>query len=152
VNRIVELAVRTRKTPTWVRYLATSLFVLACAGLRVLLLGRDPGHSFFVFMPAVVVASTFLNRGNGIYASLLGAAVGLGFFVHPVGALAPVDRLDLFAMLAFLAVALGTAFVLEALHTARRGGYVLHQLPRPQHRHHDGRRNWHPGRGRRHAG
>jgi two-component sensor histidine kinase len=118
MNGTFELAIRTRKTPIWVRYLVTTLLVLACAGLRVLLLGRDPGHSFFVFMPAVVIASTFLNRGNGIYAGLLGAAAGLVLFVHPAGALTPVDRLDLFAMVAFLAVALGTAFVLEALHTA----------------------------------
>lgn len=116
---------------TWTRYTAATLAVLAIAGLRLLLLGPGPGHAFFTFMPAVIAASAFLDRGTGIYASFLSAAVGLWLFVEPVGLFSAAYLVDLMLMVAFLGFALGSALLLETLHGAlvavaeerhRRGG------------------------------
>lgn len=108
-----------RTLPLTVQYGATALITLAFFGLRYLLAGMelDPDQLplFLFFMPAVVLASFLFDRGSGYFAVILSAALGLYFLVDPREPLAPPDGDGLVRILAFLAIGLLTAAIVQTL-------------------------------------
>ncbi len=118
MERLFLLSARSRGLPVGVRYGATTLVVLACLGLRLWIFGSAPGLPFLLFFPAVILASLVFDRGTGIYAALLSAVLAVWFLFDPPGAFVFGSAADLLALLIFTAIALFTAFLMEALHTA----------------------------------
>ncbi|WP_043360496.1 sensor histidine kinase [Belnapia sp. F-4-1] len=120
MERLFLLAARSRGLPVWMRYGATTLLVVICLGLRLWIFGNKPGLPFLLFFPAVIVAGLAFDRGTGIYAALLSGAFAVWFLLEPGGLLRITDASDLLALMIFLAIALFTAFLMEALHVALR--------------------------------
>jgi two-component sensor histidine kinase len=119
MERLFLLTSRSRGFPTWARYGATTLLVLLCLGLRLLIFGPGPGLSFLLFFPAVILAGIVFDHGTGIYASLLSAVLAVYFFIEPVGSF-DLTGSNFLAVLVFLGITLFTAVLLEALHVALR--------------------------------
>jgi two-component sensor histidine kinase len=118
MERLFLLAARSRGLPIWARYGATTLIVLACFGLRLLVFGQGPGQSYLLFFPAVILAGVFFDRGTGIYAALLSSLIAACFLVEPRDVMQITDPTDLLTLLLFLAIAVFTACLLESLHIA----------------------------------
>lgn len=110
--------VATRAMPVWARYGATTMMVLACLALRLALLGRDPAMPYLMFLPAIMGAGIVFDRGTGVYASLLSAGLAVWFFVPPAFSFLIAEPTALVELFVFLAIALFTATLLEALHRA----------------------------------
>lgn len=122
MERLFLLSVRSRGLPVWVRYGATTLLVLACLGFRLWLLGHGPGMSFLLFLPVVILAGLFFDRGTGVYAALLSSACLVWCVFQPPGSFAIIEPADFVSLVIFLATSLSTAMLMEALHVA------LHRL------------------------
>jgi two-component system, sensor histidine kinase PdtaS len=120
MERLFLLSARSRGLPVWMRYGATTLLVLTCLGLRLWIFGRQPGLPFLFFFPAVIIAGIVFDRGTGIYAGLLSGALAVLFLFEPLGVFSIARATDLLSLFLFLAIALFTALVMEALHVALR--------------------------------
>jgi two-component sensor histidine kinase len=98
-----------------VRYgLATVSVVATAAFLRRW--GADAaGHSFVLFLPAVVISALFFAQGSGIWAALLSTIMVAGVF-SPLAGGSPAS--DFWMLVLFLVVATGTAAMIETLHWA----------------------------------
>src|SRR5688500_15936836 len=105
MERLFSLTARSRSLPTWARYGATTLLVLACLVLRLLMFGSEPGLPFLLFFPAVILAGIVFDHGTGIYASLLSAALAVAFLIEPVGSF-DLAGSDLLALVLFIAITL----------------------------------------------
>ncbi|SDC90504.1 sensor histidine kinase [Belnapia rosea] len=120
MERLFLLSARSRGLPVWVRYVATTLIVVVCLLLRLWIFGHQPGLPFLMFFPAVILVGLAFDRGTGVYAALLSGLLSVWFLVEPTGSLGIDKASDLLALILFLAIALFTAFVMEALHVALR--------------------------------
>jgi K+-sensing histidine kinase KdpD len=92
--------------------------VLIAVGARRWLLGPEPGWPFVMAYPAVVLAGAVFDRGTGIYATALSAALGAYFFMPQLDPLAVAEERDTAGLLVFLATAGLIAVILEGMHTA----------------------------------
>lgn len=107
-----------RQLPAWARYGLTTVIVFVCFALRFAI-GHfdDPQHLplFMLFMPAVIAASFLFDRGSGLYAVVLSAALGMYFFVAPseLGALHHAG--EYLRVAAFALTGVLTAAIIEAL-------------------------------------
>lgn len=102
------------RLPLPVRYVLATFIVLIGLFVRYAIGDVYPGP-FLLFIPSVIIVSLLFNRGTGIYACVLSAALAVYFFVSPH--MSP-DRLhihDLTSVLIFTAVGLFTAYVIEVL-------------------------------------
>jgi two-component system, sensor histidine kinase PdtaS len=121
LSMLVELLRRLkpiRGLPIWLRYLATTIIVLACFGLRFLISGFDDyGHLplFLMFVPAVIIASFLFDRGSGFVAVGLSAVLGLYFYVEPAGSFGLRHLGEVFRLIVFIIVGVLTASIIEAL-------------------------------------
>ncbi len=94
------------------------LLVLLAFAARLLLFGPGPGFPYLLFFPAVILSGVLLDRGSGFVAALVSAALGVFFFVPPVGSLAVASPQDALGAALYLAIALAVAALVEALHRA----------------------------------
>ena len=117
VGRFVVEARPVPRLPVWQRYLLTTLLVLAALGLRILLADVLDPYPFILFFPAVIVAAFVFNKGTGIYAAFLSAALALYFFVEPRDSFTVENAGAAIAVGLFLLISLFTAALIEALRT-----------------------------------
>jgi two-component sensor histidine kinase len=117
-ERLFLRMVRTRALPVWARYCATTLLVLACFGLRVLVMGWSDGVPFLMFLPGIIAAGLLFDRGTGLYATGLSAVLGIVYFLPPSGELRIQGPGEAAEVGTFVGVAIFTALLLEALHRA----------------------------------
>jgi two-component sensor histidine kinase len=114
MDALFQAARVSRKWRALIRYtLATLLVALA------LLLSLTLGHHYFanaafLCFLAIIVSGAFFGRVASIYATLLSATV-IYFYLEPVGGLTLDDLRDIVALVLFLALGLGTGFLIEAL-------------------------------------
>lgn len=99
----------------FVRYLAACAIVLAFFGLRSMLGSSMGGYPFLLFFPAIILISTFLDRGTGVFAVLLSAALAWYFFLPPRYSFALPDLNHALPLALYIAVGLFLAFSIEIL-------------------------------------
>lgn len=105
------------KLSTGVRYLLTTLLVGTFFMVRLAAGDHLASFPFLVFFPAVLIASLVCDRGAGVYASFLSAALALYFFIEPEHSFRIEHIGTAIALALFLAISLFLAFLIEALRT-----------------------------------
>jgi two-component sensor histidine kinase len=114
LRSIVESTQFTRRFPVWARYLATTAIVFLAFGLRLAFSTTLSEEYFLFFFPAIVLSAVLFDRGSGIWATLLGAAL-VSYALFPRGAL---DAEHALTLLTFGASGIATAAVVEVMHLA----------------------------------
>ena len=106
-----------RGWPVWAHYAATAALVLAAYAARLALDGiyHPP---FLTFIPAVLAASLLLDRGSGLLATVLSAALAHRFLVHPGDGPGLGGGNAAVALAAFVVFGLFTAALIEAFRAA----------------------------------
>jgi len=108
----------TPARPAWVRHCVATLIVLVAAVARVALLGSLGARIPYVtFFPAVMLASLYGGFTSGLLATVLSVAVS--FWIQCGGVASRLDAYDWSGMALFVATAVMTCWVAEALHRAR---------------------------------
>ena len=106
-----------RGWPTWAHYAATAALVLAAYAARLALDGVY--HlPFLTFIPVVLAASLLFDRGSGLLATVLSAALASRFLPGPGGGPALGGGDGPVALAAFVVFGLFTAALIEALRAA----------------------------------
>ena len=100
------------------RWLAAAGLVLAAFGIRYWLFGPTPVLPYLLFFPAIIISAVILDRGSGIFATLLSAPLALYNFVEPIGTLKIPNTEAGLSIGLFVAVGLFIAILTEALHLA----------------------------------
>ena len=118
MQRLIPHSFRTRAWPWWVRYAAATLLVVAALAVRLQIQGNLPGYPFILFFPVIVAVSFLFDSGTGFWATILSAVLSAYFLLEPVGSIDVREPGDAMALVLFIVIGLGTASVIEALHTA----------------------------------
>jgi len=110
-------AAASRAMPIALRYLVTAMLVAFVVWVQMTW-GEDARnrYPFLSFIPVILVAGAFFDRGNGFFATILSAVAVWYFFLHPRFTLAPVDPSDQGALLLFVLIGFAISLVVEALH------------------------------------
>ena len=121
LDRLFTLDGPFRAMPVWIRYVSATVIILLAFTLRVVTEPAMTGYPFLLFFPAIVVISIAFDRGTGVYAVGLSAALSWYFFI-PVRAS---FRLETWGaavpLVLYVLVGLFIALIVEALrHTAQR--------------------------------
>jgi two-component sensor histidine kinase len=77
-----------------------------------------PGYPFILFFPVIVAVSFLFDSGTGFWATILSAVLSAYFLLEPAGSIEVREPGDAMALVLFVVIGLGTASVIEALHTA----------------------------------
>jgi two-component sensor histidine kinase len=121
LERIFRLSRPLRNAPTWVRYPAATVVVLAFFVTRSVIDGALGGYPFLLFFPAIILVAALLDRGTGAYAALLSAGLSWYFFMPPVRAFIKSGWEGVIPLALYVVVALFLAISIEALRsTAER--------------------------------
>jgi len=107
-----------RRLPIWGRYALATLLVLATLGVRLWADAILTGYPLLLFFIPVIAASALLDRGTGIYSTLLSALLVDWFFLEPRFSLAVAQPQSLVALTLFVAVGVTIAVTMEALRVA----------------------------------
>ena len=118
LGRFLAKARPSRKLPLWSRYLLATLMVLITLGVRFAVADVLVGYPFILFFPAIVASAVLFDRGTGIYASILSAAVARYFFMEPSYSFVIEDAGTGIAITVFLLVSVLIAVLIEALRTS----------------------------------
>jgi two-component system, sensor histidine kinase PdtaS len=125
LKTIVEGTAFTRAFPVWARYIATTFIVLLAFAVH-LAFRITLGENYFVFFfPAIVLSAVLFDRGNGIWATLLGAGfVSYAFFPKGLA-----DTEHVLFLLIFIGAGIATAAVMEVMHVViEKLGTALREL------------------------
>ncbi|MGG5824083.1 sensor histidine kinase, partial [Falsiroseomonas sp. HW251] len=95
-----------------------ALLVFAAFGIRYWLFGPTPVLPYLLFFPAIITSAVILDRGSGIFATLLSAALALYNFVEPIGTFQIADTETALSISLFIVIGLFIAILTEALHLA----------------------------------
>jgi two-component sensor histidine kinase len=106
----------TRAWPTWARYAATVMIVVATLMARLALDAWFPGSPFLLFFLAIILCSALFDHGAGMFSVLLSAALAKWFLIEPTGTFNVQRSEDIVGISVFIAIGLISAAVLEALH------------------------------------
>ena len=111
---LVEASALTREFPVWARYLISTLIVFFAFGLRLAFSITLREDYFLFFFPAIVLCAVSFDRGSGIWATLLSAAV-VSYVLFPREI---TDVEHVITLLIFVAAGIATAAVIEVMHLA----------------------------------
>ena len=110
---------RTRRWPTWARYVATLAIVVAIFLLRR---AADPilpqGYPYLLAFLAVLLSAALVDHAAGLLAAALSAALAAYFYLPPLGSLAVERQGDVVGLGVFAAVAAAISLTVETLHRA----------------------------------
>lgn len=105
-----------RAVPVALRYLITCVLVSAVGWARLSVGDGGEHQPLLVFIPVILLCGAFLDRGNGVLATLLSAAFVAYFIMPPIRQLS-VDRLeDQLSLALFVLIGLIITVVVELLH------------------------------------
>ncbi|MBV1800312.1 DUF4118 domain-containing protein [Siccirubricoccus sp. G192] len=96
------------------------MLVLVAFAIRYWLLADLLALPFLLFFPAIILSAVVFNRGSGVVATLLSAALAVYFFVPPFHSFAIPDTETAISVGLFVLIGLLIAVIIEALH----GAYV----------------------------
>lgn len=108
----------TQSLSTALRWLAAGGLVLLFFGIRYWLFPDQHSLPFLLFFPAIILSAVVFDRGSGVFATLLSAALAIYFFVPPFGAFLLEERAAAISAVLFVLTGLFVALVTEALHVA----------------------------------
>ncbi len=108
----------TRDWPTWARYGATALVVLAAAALKLWLWPHLQGYPFLFFFVAIMISAVLFDRGSGLLAVGLSAILAAYLFLEPRYNIRIARPQDVLAWIFYVGIGLTMATVIEAMHTA----------------------------------
>jgi two-component system, sensor histidine kinase PdtaS len=109
-----------RSLPTPLRWTGAAGLVLVAFAIRHWLLADLLSLPFLLFFPAIILSAVVFNRGSGVVATLLSAALAVYFFVPPLRSFAIPDPETAISVGLFVLTGLLIALIIEALH----GAYV----------------------------
>jgi two-component sensor histidine kinase len=116
MNDILEYALISRDWPVWIRYVITCLAVVAAYFLHWSIFGNNTEYPILLFYPVIIATGLFLDRGNGIFASVLSTLLAV-YYLLPIGPVTSYQSsLEIISVLLFLATGLTMAIFVEALH------------------------------------
>ena len=110
------LLLPNRPQPLLVRYGVTTLIVLVCFALQIGVEFQSGMFTFFLLLPAIVLASVLFDRGSGFYATILSTALCIAVLLPSDSWLLPPQYL--LPVLLFLLVGLALATMSEAMRKA----------------------------------
>jgi K+-sensing histidine kinase KdpD len=117
MERLLTLSRRSRTLPWSVRYLCTTLLVLAALVVRMALDDALRTYPFILFYPVVILATLLFDRGTAIYATLLSGLLALYFFLPPRDSLVLFDAAILVPLALFFLTCGIAAVTIEMLHS-----------------------------------
>jgi two-component sensor histidine kinase len=118
MEKLVLGVLALKRPRAWVRYTATTLFVLFASLVRHSLSQPLYQYPFLLFFPAVFAAALLFGQAAGLYATVLSAALVLWFFLEPLGSLSVTDPAETLALVLFISTCVTTTLITEALRTA----------------------------------
>lgn len=118
--RLSRIAERARAWPLWARLGGSVLLLLLAFWARFALAGPEPGYPFLTFFMAVLLAAVLFGRWPGLFATATSTALGVWFFVSPLGQMQIDDPRDGIAALAFAVTGLSFVWLTSAARRAIR--------------------------------
>lgn len=103
--------------PLALRYLGATAVVFLFFGLRSMTEPALGGYPFLMFFPAIIFIALVFDRGTGVFAVLLSAALAWWFFIPPRGSFKVGDWQVLWPLTLYVVIGLFLALVIEALRT-----------------------------------
>lgn len=100
--------------PRWVRYAASTIIVLAAFVIVILMADHLRNYPLLLFFPAIFVCALLFDRGSGLFATFLSAALVFYNFPDPVKTLT-INVTHVIPLLLYVAIGCGIAVVTEAL-------------------------------------
>jgi two-component system, sensor histidine kinase PdtaS len=134
--RLFDDSLRLANLRPWARYALTTVLVLLAFSTRYLL--PEPGAAsadpFLLFFPAIILAAMLFDRGSGLYAVILSAAIADYFVIEPVGSFAVDNAADGTALAIFTISAVATATLIESFHRVYHELSMVHRQLTAAHR------------------
>jgi two-component sensor histidine kinase len=117
IAAIHRTAITVRGIPVALRYATTVALVALTVWLQMSWASDGGDRSpFLAFIPVVLFCGTFLDRGNGFFATVLSALACVYYFLVPVHSMDVRDPSDRGAVVLFVFIGFAISFVVEALH------------------------------------
>jgi two-component sensor histidine kinase len=116
-EQLLSRGFQLRGWPWWARYGASAILVIIALELHLLLASTLAAYPFILFFPAVMIAALVFDRGSGLFATALSAALAAYFLLEPIGSLR-VRETDFIALILFVLTSAMAAVIIEALHSA----------------------------------
>lgn len=113
--KIFTLSRPLRTMPLALRYLGATAVVFLFFGLRSMTEPALGGYPFLMFFPAIIFIALVFDRGSGVFAVLLSAALAWWFFIPPRGSFRVYDWLVMWPLAFYVVIGLFLALVIEAL-------------------------------------
>jgi PAS domain S-box-containing protein len=76
------------------------------------------GYPFLLFFPGIIICAAAFGFGAGAFATCMSAILALYYFMNPAGSAGLITPIEAIAIGVFIAVALFTAFTVDALYRA----------------------------------
>src|ERR1043166_5632843 len=116
MDTVLRYALISRDWPLWFRYAMTLLWVGVAYYVHLMIFGSNIAYPFLLFYPVIIAATLFLDRGNGIFASVLSALLAI-YYLLPIGPVTGKENAkEVVAIMLFLITGLAMAVFVEALH------------------------------------
>ncbi len=112
-----RLALKSRDLPLALRYTTTALLVTGTGFVRLSLGDGGRHYPFLAFIPIILLCGAFLNRGNGLVATILSTAFCAYFIMQPLGTISVSGTEDQFALAMFCSIGIAMTILVELLHT-----------------------------------
>ncbi|MBQ0820827.1 DUF4118 domain-containing protein [Microvirga sp. HBU67558] len=109
-----------RHLPWSVRYGATAILVAVAFILRQIFSDVLREFPFLLFFPALILSAVLFNRGSGLVATVLSAALSAYFLLEPIGSFAIGDPGQFLGWCLFVVIGIAITLIIEAQHAAYR--------------------------------
>lgn len=121
LERAFVLSTPLRRMPVALRYPMATAVVLLFFAIRALFGALMGGYPFLLFFPAIILISVLFDRGTGVYAVILSAAVAWFFFIPKLNSFEMTDWSAALPLALYVLIGLFVAVLIEMLRsTAER--------------------------------
>lgn len=122
MERILSYLIVPDGFPIWARYSLTTIAVVAVFALRSLLTD-DPNQLRFLFLfPTIILAGIVFNRGNAIWATIVGTIGVTYYLMPPIESFGVQNEIDAISLGLFVFLGLTMSALIEALHLGYKEG------------------------------
>lgn len=105
--------------------------MVGATGWGLLSFGQgNPSYPFLAFIPVILICGMFLNRGNGLLATILGAAFCAYYLLPPKGEIFIAAMEDQLGLVLFVLIGIAITALVELLHTGLVELCVEHERAR----------------------
>ena len=117
IETVHRAALKSRDLPVALRYAISTSFVVLIVLATSQRGGASDRSTFMLLIMVVLASATFLDRGNGFWATLLSSALCAYFLLPPVYSISVAAQDDQIALGLFLLTGLFVSVVVETLHS-----------------------------------